>query len=196
MDSALSSSADILLRNAELREKHDHLIDESYTRLNPDKKTVEEQNRIMKELFDWEAAPIKRIRDWFGVGELPIYPPQSIPEEKLPEILSLLVNKLYEKHIVLDHTEHLSDRVLYRVILLEILPMEEKYIEDTDRYQHWNFSFVSEDGIELDNPETWLAYYASDRDRKEWAGYFGETVPEKQIPRYYRDFPQDSSFSY
>ena len=66
----------------------------------------------------------------------------------------------------------------------------------TDRYQHWNFSFVSEDGIELDNPETWLAYYASDRDRKEWAGCFGEAVPEKQIPRYHRDFPQDCTFSY
>ena len=126
MDSTYSSSADELLRNAELRTELEPYADESLTRVNSRSWTLQQENQYLASMLEWEKAPVLPIYQWFDREELALPAPQAVCDELLPGLLDDLARKLYEKHIVLDYTDHLSDRELYRIILYKILPQNEK----------------------------------------------------------------------
>ncbi len=196
MDSTFSSSADELLRNAELRTELEPFSDESLTRVNTCGWSLQQENRYLSSMLQWEKAPVLPIYKWFEPEELSLPSPQNVPEELLPELLNDLARKLYEKHIVLDFTDHLSDRELYRVIVYKILPQNEKKLDLADVYRHWDCSRIGGGEDELEDAKTWLTYYASDHQRQCWEAVYGDRVPEKRIPCYHRDFPKDESVRY
>ena len=196
MDSTYSSSADELLRNAELRTELEPYADESLTCVNSSNWTLRQENQYLSSMLRWEKAPILPIYQWFAPDELVLPAPQIVCDDLLPPLLNDLARKLYEKHIVLDYTDHLSDRELYEVILYKILPQNEKKIELPGVYRHWDCSRVGDGGDELESARDWLTYYASDVQRECWKTVYGDRVPEKQIPRYHRDFPKDESLHY
>ena len=196
MDSTYSSSADELLRNAELRTELEPYADESLTRVNSRSWTLQQENQYLASMLEWEKAPVLPIYQWFDREELALPAPQAVCDELLPGLLDALARKLYEKHIVLDYTDHLSDRELYRIILYKILPQNEKKIELPGAYRHWDCSRADECGDELEDARIWLTYYASDRQRECWKAVYGDRVPEKRIPCYHRNFPKDESLHY
>jgi hypothetical protein len=85
---------------------------------------------------------------------------------------------------VLDYTDHLSDRQLYCLIFRDILPSQEKKIEQSKSYLHWDCADVSGD------PQIWLRYYASEEDRENWAEEFGEPLPRREPPPHPRKLPR------
>ena len=59
MDSTYSSSADELLRNAELRTELEPYADESLTRVNSRSWTLQQENQYLASMLEWEKARIK-----------------------------------------------------------------------------------------------------------------------------------------
>lgn len=179
---------DHLLRNAELRDQIEPYVDEAICRVNVQAFSTAKENEFLESMLAWERAPVLPIVAWFD-------PPLSIPrpnnfamdlegEDSLHEVLWETVYRLFEKRVVLDFTDHLSDRELYQLIFRDILPSEEKKLEGTDSYLHWDCADASR------NPEIYLCYYASDQERTEWEAEHGFAPPQRIRAPFHRQLPR------
>ena len=155
-----------LLRNAELRNELEPYFDESIHTLDSQRVPTPVENEFLASMLAWERAPVLSIARWFE-PELTVPAPEGLDDEQLHDILWDTIRQLFAKRIVLDFTDHLSDRQLYCLIYRDILPSQEKKIEQSKSYLHWDCADVSGD------PQIWLRYYASDEDRANWAEEFG-----------------------
>ena len=126
-----------LLRNAELRDELERYFDESISRVNVQQWTLAAENEFLASMLAWEQAPILPIYRWFE-PELRLPRPESLSDGDLHQILGEVIRKLYAKRIVLDFTDHLSDRELYRLIYRDILPAREKKLDYPSNYLHWD----------------------------------------------------------
>ena len=176
-----SSDVDDLIRNAELRTELEPYLDESVSRILFHPLPLRLENEFLASMLEWEIAPVEPIYRWFE-PELRIPAPEALADEKITQVLGDVIEKLFEKNIILDFTAHLSDRELYTLIYRGILPSREKNLKCRNSFVHWDCSGGDSD--------IWLRYYASDDDREQWSDYFDELLPPKQIPRHYRDLPQ------
>ena len=123
------------------------------------------------------------IAQWFQPA-LVLPHPDRLSDVELSKLLTETIAKLYSQRIVLDFTDHLSDRQLYCLILRDILPSPEKKLDLPRNYLHWHF---------LDDeaqPEIWLMYYASDEEREAWGEESGQALPPKKKPPYPRRMPR------
>ena len=96
-----------------------------------------------------------------------------------------MIDKLHEKRIVLDFTDHLTDRELYTLIYRDILPAREKKLDSPNNYLHWDCTGVTCD------PEVWLMYYASDEERQEWGETYRQPLPPQCASPYPRNLPRE-----
>lgn len=182
-----------LLLNAQLRDALEPYLDESIDRVNVRRLSTRVENEFLASMLAWERAPVLPISEWFE-PELEIPHPDSFKKEKnadmrgaSPELHKVLwdtIFKLYEKRIVLESTDHLTDRQLYCLIYRDILPSEEKKIDSKKNYLHWDCADMSE------RQETWLCYYASEKERQAWAEDHEEPLPPNKSPPYPRDLPK------
>lgn len=172
-----------MLRNVELRNELEPYYDESISRVSIHQLPLRLENEYLASMLAWETAPILPIYRWFE-PELRIPRPETLDDGHLAAILDDLIEKMYKKQIVLDFTDHLSDRALYTLIYRDILPIREKYIEPRVGFIHWDCSYADGD------PETWLRYYASDEDRQCWSETYGQALPPRLLPPYQRNLPQ------
>jgi hypothetical protein len=175
---------DQLLRNAELRDELERYFDESISRVNVQHFSLAAENEFLAAMLAWEQAPVLPIYRWFE-PELRPPRPEALGEEGLYKILWDVIRKLYQKRIVLDFTDHLSDRELYCLIFRDILPAREKKIDWPNNYLHWDCT-----GANCD-PETWLRYYATDEDREDWSDTYGQPLPPKAPLPYPRQLPRE-----
>lgn len=173
-----------LLRNAELRDELERYFDESISRVNVQHWPLAAENEFLAAMLAWEQAPVLPIYRWFE-PELRPPRPECLGDEDLHEILGDVIQKLYEKRIVLDFTAHLSDRELYTLIFRDILPAREKKIDWPGNYLHWDCTGPSGD------PNIWLRYYASDEERQDWAARYRQPLPPKSPPPFPRRLPQE-----
>ena len=183
-----SEEVDLLMRNAELRDELEPYFDESIGRVNVEQLSTRKENEFLASMLAWERAPILPIAEWFEPAlELPNpeeFSHDAAGESKLRERLWDTIYKLFEKRIVLDFTDHLSDRSLYCLIFRDIISSQEKKIESTHSYLHWDCADV------CGNPDVWLRYYASVEDRDDWAQETGETLPPRELPPFPRRLPR------
>ena len=179
---------DHLLRNAELRDQIEPYVDEAICRVNVQAFSTAKENEFLASMLAWERAPVLPINAWFE-------PPLSMPrpddfstelegEDALHKVLWETIYRLFEKRIVLEFTDHLSDRELYQLIFRDILPSEEKKIADIDSYLHWDCADASR------NPEIYLRYYASDQERLEWEEEHGYPPPQRIRAPFPRQLPK------
>ncbi len=173
-----------LLRNAELRNELERYFDESISRVNVQHLTLDKENEFLASMLAWEQAPVLPIYRWFEPEMRPPRP-DALTDEDLHEILWDVLRKLHEKRIVLDFTDHLSDRALYYMIFRDILPAREKKLDWPNNYLHWDCTGPTGD------PEIWLRYYASDEEREDWAETYRQPLPPKELPPYPRDLPSE-----
>lgn len=178
------SELDELLRNAELRDELEPYYDESISRVNVAHLPLTAENEFLASMLAWEMAPVVPIFRWFEPEMRPPRP-DMLSDEDLHEILWDVIGKLYQKRIVLDFTDHLADRELYRLIYRDILPAREKKIDSRTNYLHWDCAGASGD------PETWLRYYATDDERETWAEMYRQPLPPKCRPPYPRQLPRE-----
>src|SRR5690242_12888742 len=104
-----------LLRNAQLRDELEPYFDESIGRVNIEEVPTPVENEFLASMLAWERAPVVPISQWFD-PELVLPRPETLSEDHLHELLWTTVYRLFEKRIVLDFTDHLSDRELYCLI--------------------------------------------------------------------------------
>ncbi|HWB00097.1 MAG TPA: hypothetical protein VG713_16500 [Pirellulales bacterium] len=168
-----------LLRNAELRDELEPFFDESITALDVQRIPTPVENEFLASMLAWERAPILPIAQWFE-PPLCLPPPDSIDDRRVEALLWDAVQKLFEKQIVLDFTDHLSDRQLYCLIYRDILPSREKKIDNRNNYLHWDCAGVGEDA------EIWLRYYASDEERSDWHEQFPDDPLPERLPLPHR----------
>ena len=182
-NSSRSNEVENLLHNAALRDALEPLLDESIDRVNAEVMTTGAENEFLQSMLEWERAPNLPICDWFQ-PRLDLPHPDDIDDVRLKELLFRVVGQLFEKHIVLDFTDHLSDRQLYCLVYRDILPSHEKMLQRRDSYLHWDCANTDGD------PDVWLKYYASDAERQIWARETGGELPEVGEPPYRRDLPR------
>jgi len=172
-----------LLRNAQLRDELEPYFDESIGRVNVEELPTPVENEFLASMLAWERAPILPIGQWFE-PELKLPRPEELTEAQLHERLWDAIHKLYEKRIVLEFTDHLSDRELYCLIFRDILPSPEKKIDSPSNYLHWDCADLGGDA------DVWLRYYASPEERRNWLVDFDEPLPPAETPPHPRQLPR------
>jgi hypothetical protein len=172
-----------LLLNARLRDELEPYMDEAIMSVNVAEVPTPVENEFLASMLAWERAPIIPICDWFQPA-LHIASPDQLTDAELREVMWDTIRKLFAKRIVLDFTDHLSDRELYCLIYRDILPSHEKKIESTDNYLHWDCADAGGD------PEIWLRYYATEEDRQEWADDLPSPLPPHEDPPFPRQLPR------
>lgn len=177
-----ADDVDQLLRNAELRDELERYLDESIYRVNVRQWPLAAENDFLASMLAWEQAPVLPIFRWFE-PEMRLPRPEVLGDEDLSKILADVIQKLFEKRIVLDFTGHLSDRQLYTLIFRDILPAREKKIDGIANYLHWDCTVA--------DPDIWLTYYASQQERDDWADAYRQPLPECQRPPYPRRMPRE-----
>ncbi len=178
-----SEEVEQLLLNAQLRDELEPFLDESVDLVNVRDMPTPTENEFLASMLAWERAPVLPIGKWFE-PELKLPAPDSLDDEQLPRQLNKTIRDLYEKKIVLEFTEHLSDRQLYTVILRDILPSPEKKVDIPKNYLHWHC--IDSAGDE----ETWLRYYASEEEREGWSEETGSDLPPVEEPPFVRKMPR------
>src|SRR5438552_1774571 len=130
-----------LLRNAQLRDELEPYFDESIGRVNVEELPTPVENEFLASMLAWERAPVLPIGQWFE-PELKLPLPDALTESQLHERLWETIHQLYGKRIVLEFTDHLSDRELYCMIYRDILPSPEKMIDSLSNYLQWDCADV------------------------------------------------------
>ena len=179
---------DHLLRNAELRDQIEPYVDEAICRVNVRAFSTAKENEFLASMLAWEKAPVLAISEWFE-PHLSLPRPEEFNmdlegEDALHDVLWETVYQLFEKRIVLDFTNHLSDRELYQLVYRDILPSQEKKLEGTDSYLHWDCADAGQ------NPAIYLSYYASDAEREEWETEHGYPPPPRVRAPFPRQLPR------
>jgi hypothetical protein len=179
-------NADAILLNAQLRSELEPYFDESISETGSWQLPLHDENTYLKDMLAWEHAPVLPIYRWFEPELCPRHP-SHLSDKEISKQLDDLIECLYEKKIVLDFVDHLSDRELYKLICQNILPMWEKNINKRQDFMHWDCSYIG--GVT--DPTVWLTYYASDEEREDWAEFYRQPLPSRELPPYPRDLPQD-----
>ena len=174
-----------LMLNAQLRDELEPYLDDSLDVLRVRQMPTPSENEFLASMLAWERAPALPIGQWFQ-PELTLPHPDALNEEQLTEVLRNTISKLYENQIILDFTEHLSDRQLYCVIYRDILPSPEKKVDLPKNYLHWDCLDATRD------PESWLRYYATEEERQAWPEDIGQTLPSAESPPFPRKLPRQA----
>ncbi len=172
-----------LLLNARLRDELEPYYDESLKCVNVTKLTTPQENDFLASILAWEQAPTLPISKWFD-PEFELRQVEILDDGQVHLELWEAIRRLHEKKIVLDFTEHLSDRELYCVIRRDILPSTEKKIDLPRNFLHWDCSDASK------NPDIWLRFYASDSERELWEEENNLPLPLSEDPPYRRKMPR------
>jgi hypothetical protein len=178
-----SDEVDQLLLNAQLRDELEPYLDESVSLVNFRQMPTPVENEFLESMLAWERAPALPISQWFE-PELQLPRPETLDDLRLSEELWDTIHRLYDKRIVLEFTDHLSDRELYCLIYRDILPSSEKKVDVPRNYLHWHCLDHSGE------PEMWLRYYASSEERRAWAEETGLPLPPSEPPPYPRKLPR------
>lgn len=174
---------DQLLLNAQLRDELEPYFDESVQLVNVRNMPTQAENEFLASMLEWERAPVLPISRWFR-PELRLPPPDSLEDSHIHELLWDAIRKLYSKRIVLEFTDHLSDRELYRLVYRDILPSLEKRIERSHTYLHWHCLDATQE------TDVWLRYYATEEEREGWAEESDEPLPPAEPKPYPRRIPR------
>lgn len=174
---------DHLLRNAQLRDELEPFLDEAVLSLDRDHLPTPVENDFLASMLAWERAPILPIGKWFE-PELTLPLPGGLNDDELHDLLWITIQRLYDKQIILDFTDHLSDRQLYKMIYCDILPSPEKKLDMPGNFLHWDCADAGGD------PEVWLRYYASEEERLDWADTYHDPLPPSEQPPFPRQLPK------
>ena len=178
-----SDEVDQILLNAQLRDELEPYLDESIHLLDVRRMPTDAENEFLASMLAWERAPVLPISQWFQ-PELQLPHPDTLDDTTLLELLSETIQRLYDERVVLDFTEHLSDRQLYCLIYRDILPSHEKKIALPKNFLHWH---CLDEG---DDAETWLRFYATDAERDGWQHETNQPLPPAAPPPYPRKMPR------
>ncbi|TAN47091.1 MAG: hypothetical protein EPN21_18590 [Methylococcaceae bacterium] len=172
-------------RIAELKRRVGKLADRVIIAQEPDECPLEMQEFFWQQIQDMEQAPWASPFDVLVEGGLELPAPEAMDDGRLSEKLWQLIQGLAMLRIFLYHTDHLSDRELYRSLwhddLREPLPLMPN---DPDSACH--LDMLGSGGEEEER--LYLTYYADEEERRLWAeDSAGGKLPASAPRPYDRD---------
>ena len=126
---------DQLMLNARLRDELEPFLDESVHMFDSQRMPTQKENEFLESMLAWERAPVLPISRWFE-PEMKLPAPDKLSDAELHDVLEEAIEQLYSQRVVLDFTEHLSDRQLYCLIYRDILPSPEKKVDLPKNFLH------------------------------------------------------------
>lgn len=179
-----AEEVELLLRNARLRDELEPYIDESVSLVHFRQMSLREENNFLESMLAWERAPALPISSW-SYPELVLPRPAALDDDVLQELLKDTIDRLFNVRVVLEMTEHLSDRELYTLIYRDILPACEKKVDLPGNYLCWRC-------LDECDSETWLTYYATEAERLQWLEHHLGPLPEPRDLPFPRKLPRAS----
>lgn len=179
-----TDEVELLLHNARLRDELEPYIDESVSLVHFRQMTLREENCFLESMLAWERAPALPISCW-SLPEMVLPRPATIEDDELPSLLDETIARLFAVRVVLEMTDHLSDRELFTLIYRDILPACEKKVDLPGNYLCWRC-------VDESDSETWLKYYATESERLQWLEQHSGPLPEPAEPPYPRKLPRAS----
>ena len=141
-----------------------------------------------------ELERIDRFFDGTEPGEIPLEvfreagmeipdDDAALGDDALGAKLREIADAMFSFGMVIEDTDHLSDRELYRWLVGDAL--REETILTTDPRSTWHLSPIG--GCSEEDIEVHLRYYADDEQRERWEREFGGPLPPKEPRPYDRD---------
>ena len=165
--------------------------------------TYRERNEYLRELLDWERAPMRFIYNCLSPKPI-ILDTRVADDSEISRALFSLVSQLRKLNHVILYADHLSDRRLYRLIVQNVLPCELKFLPNAKSPVYWNFCSYTEtrdyddeeeetnvDECDCAREQNWLSYYATDTQRRSWLLKFGKSLPPKMQAPHRRAYIRD-----
>lgn len=143
------------------------------------------EEEFLRHVLEYETAePISLLRLIENSGlEVPV--PDTLEDDALKIKLKEIVEKMASLGAYLLHTNHLSDRDLYKYLYEEALREETVLFPENPSYAY--MIDLTGSGSEEDN-QTYLKYYADEQYRRQWAhDWPDDTMPEHEEPPFDRD---------
>ena len=143
------------------------------------------EEEFLRHVLEYETAePISLLRLIENSGlEVPV--PDTLEDDALKIKLKEIIEKMASLGAYLLHTNHLSDRDLYKYLYEEALREETVLFPENPSYAY--MIDLTGSGSEEDN-QTYLKYYADEQYRRQWAhDWPDDTMPEHEEPPFDRD---------
>lgn len=164
-----------------------------YDSLPPEFDTADFEESLLRQMLDYETSePIAPLTLLQNAG-VTISAPEQLDDTALAAKLNELIHQLASIGIYLQRTNHLSDRELYDFLYNDELRKEARLFPENPNYVY----IISLAGIDLhtlivsgENVDVrfYLTYYATKKERKEFARVFPElTLPSRKNTPYDRD---------
>jgi hypothetical protein len=143
------------------------------------------EEEFLRHVLEYETAePISLLRLLENSG-LEVPEPDALDNDALKIKLKELAEKMATLGAYLLHTNHLSDRDLYKYLYEEALREETVLFPENPSYAY--MIDLTGSGSEEDN-QTYLRYYADEPYRWRWAhDWPDDTIPEHEEPPFDRD---------
>jgi hypothetical protein len=138
-----------------------------------------------KHVVEYEEAPWTTHFQQLERAGLSLPAPETLNDQEVTAKLWELINKMAQMRILLEDTDHLSDRELYTTLWSDELREETKDILlDQDSACHYQ---MLSGGSDEDN-QLYLKYFADEKWREWWRkDYPDDPMPDHEDPPYDRD---------
>jgi hypothetical protein len=143
------------------------------------------EEEFLRHVLEYETAePISLLRLIENSG-LEVPSPETLDDDVLKIKLKEIVEKMASLGAYLLHTNHLSDRDLFKYLYGEALREETVLFPENPSYAY--MIDLTGSGSEDDN-QTYLKYYADEQYRRQWAhDWPDDRMPEHEQPPFDRD---------
>jgi hypothetical protein len=135
------------------------------------------QEQFWSNVLAFESAPLVKRRELLDRDGIHPPPPETLTNELLTRELWHVISALARHGIFLTHTDHLSDRELYTLLVDRLLEQETELLPSNSG---WNchvaideYGTPAEDGLQI-----YLRFYASEMDRQLWT----DDDPDQHLP--------------
>ncbi len=136
---------------------------------------LEAQVAFLERVIAFETAPRTTHHNQLRQAGYGMPDPDTLADDAVGLELWGVIQRLAEMRVYLYHTDHLSDRGLYELLYYELLDQEVVDLPpDENSAAHLDVLGSGSD----DDTATWLRYFASDTERREWQA----AVPAARLP--------------
>lgn len=169
-------------RIAKLREELEKLGG-STTTLESMPADMEEE--FLRHVLEYETAEPISLSSLLENSGLDIPAPDQLDNTALAVKLKEVIDRMATLGAYLLHTNHLSDRELYKYLYHDALREEAVFFPENPSYAYM-IDLIGNSSDE-DN-QTYLKYYADEEDRKQWAhDWPDDPLPQHEDPPFDRD---------
>lgn len=149
-----------------------------------DEPTSPVHEQFLEQVLEYEMSPDTTGAAILAEGGLEVPPSATLADKELSEKLWEQLEYMGQRSIFVMHTDHLSDRELYRFLETEFAGGS---IKDFGAMGGWFTYDLISSGSDEDN-DIYLRHYATVKARADWQrDYPDESIPPMEAPPYDRD---------